>query len=123
MHLQQQVQYDGQDIIGCNENLEMFKSILCFMVFSFRKTVLYIIKTVPIVKLSSNIVFNWILKCLKVLSDANFQPHCVISDNHQSNISAFNKRTKKIPVDSKNYCIKNPLTEPIIYCFLIPFIS
>ena len=50
MHLQQQVQYDGQDIIGCDENLEIFKSILCFMVISLRKTVPYIIKAVPIVK-------------------------------------------------------------------------
>ena len=36
MHLQQQVQFDGRDLIGCNENLEMFKSILCFMVVSLK---------------------------------------------------------------------------------------
>ena len=39
MHLQQQVQFDGRDLIGCNENLEMFKSILCFMVVSLKKSI------------------------------------------------------------------------------------
>ena len=117
MHLQQQVQFDGQDIIGRNENLEMFKSILCFMVISLKKTVPYVIKAVPIVKLSSGIIFDWILNCLKVLNDANFQPRCVISGNHQSNISAFNKLTKKFPIVSKNYCMRNPFTEGIVYLF------
>ena len=101
MHLQQQVQFDGRDIIDCNENLEMFKSTLCFMVISLKKTVPYVIKAVPIVKLSSDIIFNWILTCPKVLSDANFQLHCVISDNHQSNISAFNKLTKDFLLTAK----------------------
>ena len=108
MHLQQQVKFDGQDIIGCNENLEMFKSILCLMIISLKETVRYVIKAVPIVKLSSDIILDWILNCLKVLSDANFQPQCIISDNHQSNISAFNKFKKGFPIDSKNYCMRNP---------------
>ena len=101
MHLQQQLQFDGQDIIGCNENLEMFKGILCFMVISLKKTVPNVIKAVPIVKLSSDIIFDWILNCLKVLNDANFQPRCVISDNHHSNISAFNKLTNKFLLTAK----------------------
>ena len=38
MHLQKQVQFDGQDIIGCDENLQMFKSILSFMAMSLTNT-------------------------------------------------------------------------------------
>ena len=111
------MQFHGQDIIGCNENLEMFKSILCFMVISLKKTVPYVIKAVPIVKLSSDIIFDWILNCLKVLSDANFQPRCVISGNHQSNISAVNKLTKRFPIDSKNYCMRRSFTIRIVNLF------
>ena len=53
MHLQQQVQFDGQDIIGCDENLQMFKSILCFMAMYLTNTVPFVIKAIPILKLSS----------------------------------------------------------------------
>ena len=52
MHLQQQVQFDGQTIIGCNEDLQMFKSILCFMAMSLTNTIPFIIKAIPISKLS-----------------------------------------------------------------------
>ena len=52
MHLQQQVQFDGQTIMCCNEALQMFKSILCFMAMSLTNTILFIIKAIPISKLS-----------------------------------------------------------------------
>ena len=117
MHLQQQVQFDGRDLIGCNENLEMFKSILCFMVVSLKKSIPYIIKAIPIVKLSKHIICDGILNCIKILNDADFQLRCVISDNHQSNVSSFNTLMKDFPINGKNYCMKNPMTEKIIYLF------
>ena len=43
MHLQQQVQYNGRDImiIGCDHELLMYKSIICFMVVSIKKIIPY----------------------------------------------------------------------------------
>ena len=79
MHLQQQVQFDGQTIIGCNEDLQMFESILCFMAMSLTNTIPFIIKVIPISTLSSKIVSNGILNCLENLSSENFQPRAVIS--------------------------------------------
>ena len=34
MYLQQQVQYDGQALTGCDSNFQMYRSILCYMVVS-----------------------------------------------------------------------------------------
>ena len=34
MYLQQQVKYDDRDLTGCDSELQMYKSILCFMVVS-----------------------------------------------------------------------------------------
>ena len=101
MHLQHQVQFDGRDLIGCNEGLEMFKSILCFMVVSLKKSIPYIIKSIPIVKLSKQIICDGILNCIKILNDADFQLRCVISDNHQSNVSSFNTLMKDFPINAK----------------------
>ena len=43
MHLQAQVQFDGHTLIGCNADLEMYTSILCFMVVSLRKSLPFVI--------------------------------------------------------------------------------
>ena len=40
MYIQQEVQYDGRDLIGCNSGLQIYKSILCFMVVSLKKSIL-----------------------------------------------------------------------------------
>ena len=42
MYLQQEVQYDGRELTGCDSNLQMYKSILCFMVVSLKQSTLYI---------------------------------------------------------------------------------
>ena len=61
MHIQQQVEFDGQTIIGRNEDLQMYKSILCFMEMSLTNTIPFIIKAIPIYTLSSKFVSNGIL--------------------------------------------------------------
>ena len=48
MYIQQEVQYDGRDLIGCNAELQMFKSTLCFMVVSLKQSIPYIIKAMPL---------------------------------------------------------------------------
>ena len=114
MHLQQQVQFDGQDIIGCDENLQMFKSILCFMAMSLTNTVPFVIKAIPISKLSSEIVSNGILNCIENLSHAKFYPRAVISDNHRTNISSFNYLMNMYPTEKK-FCMLNPFTSQTVY--------
>ena len=52
MHLQQQVQYNGRDIIGCDKDLLMYKSIICFMVVSITKSIPFILKAKPLIKLT-----------------------------------------------------------------------
>ena len=109
MHLQQQVQFDGQTIIGCNEDLQMYKSILCFMAMS--------LTAIPISTLSSKIVSNGILNCLENLTYENFYPRAVISDNHRTNIYSFNYLMNTYPVPEKKYCMINSNTSLIVYLF------
>ena len=118
LNLQQQVQFDGQTIIGCNEDLQMFKSILCFMVMSLTNTIPFIIKAIPISKLSSKIVSNGILNCLENLTSEKFHLRAVISDNHRTNISSFNYLMNTYPVPEKKYCMINPYTSLIVYLLL-----
>ena len=117
MHLQQQVQYNGRDIIGCDKDLLMYKCILCFMVVSITKSIPFILKAIPLVKLTSEIVGDGILNCLEVLNRSNFSSRAVISDNHQTNIATFKRLMKTYPIANKNYCMSNPTTSRVIYLF------
>ena len=87
------VQFDGKIIIGCDGELEMYKSILCFMVISLKKTIPFVLKAIPIVKLSTTIISHGILNCLTILSQSNLYTRAVIADNHRNNIRHSNTCT------------------------------
>ena len=103
MYLQTQVQFDGKSVIRCASDLNMFKSILCFMVVSLKY-----IKAIPIVRLTFLDVYNGILNCISVLNDGNFHVRGVIADNHSTNVKAYKVLVKNFPLDNRQYCIKNP---------------
>ena len=108
MYLQTQVQFDGKSVIGCDGDLNMFKSILCFMVVSLKKTIPYIIKAIPIVRLTFLDVYNGILNCISILNEGKFHVRGVIADNHSTNVKAYKVLVKNFPLDDREYCIKNP---------------
>ena len=72
MHLQQQVQYNGNDIIGCDKDLLMYKRIICFMVVYITKSIPFILKFTPLVKLTSEIVSGGIFNYLEALNPISF---------------------------------------------------
>ena len=59
------------------------------MVVSITKSIPYVLKAIPIVKLSYEIICNGILNCLSLLSQGGFFTRAIISDNHKTNIKAF----------------------------------
>ena len=78
------------------------------MVISLKKTIPFVLKAIPIVKLSSKIISDGILNCLTILSQANFYTRAVIADNHRSNISAFQHLLHNYSIHEKRSCIFNP---------------
>ena len=88
MYLQQQVQYDGRDLIGCDSEIQIYKSILCFMVVSLNQTTPYLLKAIPLTKINHQIIQDGILNCISILS-VHFTIRAVVCDNHSSNVSAY----------------------------------
>ena len=68
MYLQQEVQYDGRELTGCDSNLQMYKSILCFMVVSLKQSTPYIIKAIPLTKINHQVVQEGIINCISMLT-------------------------------------------------------
>ena len=108
MYLHTQVQFDGKSVIGCDGDLNMFKSILCLMVVSLKKTIPYVIKAIPIVRLTFFDVYNGILNCISILNEGKFHVRGVIAYNHSTNVKAYKVLVKNFPLDDREYCIKNP---------------
>ena len=108
MYLQPQVQFTGTTLIGCDDNLKVYKSILTFMVVSLKRCVPFVLKAIPLVKLSHILVRDMIISCIISLTESNFQLRSVISDNHSTNVGAYKDLLKMYPIQGKNYSIFNP---------------
>ena len=108
MYLQPQVQFTGTTLIGCDDNLKVYKSILTFMVVSLKRCVPFVLKAIPLVKLSHILVRDMIISCIISLTESNFQLRAVISDNHSTNVGAYKDLLKMYPIQGKNYSIFNP---------------
>ena len=108
MYLQPQVQLTGTTLIGCDDNLKVYKSILTFMVVSSKRCVPFALKTIPLVKLSHILVRDMIISCIISLTESNFQLRAVISDNHSTNVGAYKDLLKMYPIQGNNYSIFNP---------------
>ena len=88
MYLQQEVQYDGRDLTGCDSDLKMYKSILCFMVVSLKQSTPYILKGILLTKINHQIVQDGKLTCISILNRL-FYIRAVVSDNHPTNVSVY----------------------------------
>ena len=118
MYVQKEVQYDGRDLTGCNSALEMYKSILCFMVVSLKKSTSYILKAVPLIKINHQIVQDGILSCISMLNKENFNIRAIVCDNHSTNVSTFKHLKERYPCSKRDNAITNPFN-PDQYTYLI----
>ena len=86
----------------------MYTSILCFMVVSLRKSILFVISAIPHVKNSGEIVYQNIGQCLSLLTQSQFRVRAIISDNHTTNVKAYNILLTNYKFQDMNYKITNP---------------
>ena len=122
MHLQPQVQFDGQTLIGCNADMVMYTSILCFMVVSLKTSIPFVISAIPLVKNSGEMVYQNINKCISLLTQSQFRVRAIISDNHTTNVKAYNLLLTNYKYQDKNYKITNPiLSDQNIYLLFDTF--
>ena len=117
MYLQQEVQYDGLKLFGCDSELKMYKSILCFMVVSLKQSTPYILKAIPLTKINHHIVQDGILNCISMLNQ-HFNIRAVVCDNHSTNVSAYKHLTSLYPCLIRDNAMTNP-SDPEKYTCLI----
>ena len=115
MHLKSQVAFDGNTLIGCNADMDMYTSILCFKVVSLKMSIPFVISEIHLVKNSGEIVYKNIEKCLSLLTQSQFRVRAFISDKH-TNVKAYN-------ILLTNYLDITQMSRQKLYVFTNPYLS
>ena len=87
----------GGEYIGCDQQENLYKGIVVFMIQGIKQSIPIVVKGCPEVTIKSDWLAEEIAYCIQQLSLYGFSVRAVISDNHLCNVSAFCK-LKKIPI-------------------------
>ena len=100
MYLQKSQEYFRGEMIGCDDEGELCKGIVCFMIVDLKGSIPYVIKS----SLKTNTDANWLitelLDSLAILSNCGFRVRAIVCDSHPRNVSSFKKRLEHINQNS-----------------------
>ena len=118
MYLQKEVQFQGGQLIGCDDNNELYKGIMTFMIVGMKKNVSFVVKAIPETKIEGKWLALQIAESIQTLHEIGFHVRAVISDNHPSNVAAFNDLYFKYGCSSHENLILHPSSsDRSIYMF------
>jgi len=89
------VQFHSGDVVGIDEDGNLYKGIVVFMIVSLKQSIPYVIKSIPETTISGEWLCKEIDSCIYDLKDIGYNVRAVITDNHASNVSAFSFLKKK----------------------------
>ena len=101
------VQYQGGKLAGVDSEGNLFKGIMTFMINSLKQSTPFVIKAIPKGKIEGFWLSEQIDECIYTFHKTGFNILAVISDNHSTNVSAFNILFKKYPHTRKDISIIN----------------
>ena len=91
MYLQRSQEYSGGEMIGCDDERELYKGIVCFMIVDLKKSIPYVIKSSPETNTNAKWLKTELLDSLEILSNCGFRVRAIVCENHPSNVSSFKK--------------------------------
>ena len=110
MYLQKELQFQRGKLIGCDDNGNLLKGIMTFMIVGERKSVPFLVKAVPESKTEGKWLSGQIIETIQSLHEIGFHVRAVVSDNHPSNVSAFNELFSKYRSELHENAILNHST-------------
>ena len=107
MYFQISVQYHSNDFVGQDEEGNLFKRIVVFVIVSLKKFVLIVIRSLPETKIISEWLKWEINKSILDLAEVGFKACAVITNDHPSNVNTFTGQHEIFGGDNKTF-IKHP---------------
>ena len=103
MFLQKCIQYMAGEQVGEDENGELYKGVIGFMIAGLKESIPYVIQAIPEVTFTGKWLCDRIAENIQTLADAGFCVRAVVSDNHSTNVNAFAFLRKKYNSPSSMY--------------------
>ena len=108
IYLQQGIQFHSGEWIGADENGELFKGIVAFVINGLRDTVPIIVHACPEVSIKGKWLASEFMKCITDLSNVGFKARGIVTDNHSANVRAFKiMATRNTTSSSQDHVIKH----------------
>ena len=86
MFLQKFTQYQGGEYVGADEDGNIYKGVMAFMVVGLKKSIRFVVQALPEVTFNGAWLSSKIIENIKTLSDAGFCVRAVVTDNYSSNM-------------------------------------
>ena len=115
MYLQKKAQYGGGDYVGADEDGNLYKGIMVFMICGLKKTIPIVVKASPETKLNGTWIAEKLEECVATLAAKGFRVRAIVTDNHSANVAAFNLLLKKFPREGVYF--KHPNNSTNTYLF------
>lgn len=103
MYLQKAAQYQSGEYVGADEEGNLYKGIVAFMVVGLKQSVPFVVQAIPEVTFDGRWLCEKIAKNIKYLADSGFSVRGIVSDNHSSNVNAFTSLKTRFNSDTKLY--------------------
>ena len=117
IYIQKDAGYNGGRITGADADGKMFKGVVAFMINGLQNAVPFVVKAIPELKITGKWIAEHLDELIKSLHECGFFVRAVISDNHSTNVSAFNFMLKKYGSKDSPNTIKHPSRDGKIYLF------
>ena len=86
MHLQKEESFQGGSTVGKDENGELYKGVLNYMIVGIRKNIPFVVRAVSEVTVSGGLVRKHIDEVLNDLHTTGFNVRTIVADNHSSSV-------------------------------------
>ena len=98
MYLQKSQEYFGGEIIGCDDEGELYKGkgIVCFMTVGLKESIPYVMKSLSETNIDTNWLKTELLDSTEILSNCDFRVRAIVCNNHPLNASSFKKLLKHV---------------------------
>ena len=114
----EKIQYQDGQLVGADNEVNLFKGVMTFMTNSLKKYIPFVIKAIPEIKIEGKWLSEHLDNCITSLNSVGFNVCAIISDNHSTNILALTcmEMRKKV----KTLLITHPI-QPTISIFFFFF--
>ena len=107
MYLQKAAQYQGGEYVGVDEEGNLYKGIVAFMITGLKESIPYVVQAIPEVTFSGKWLSQKMADNLENLIGAGFTVRGIVTDNHSTNVNAFSLLVTMFNSESK-YFINHP---------------